>query len=474
MMTLLALIALLTTLTICESRYQLVVQVADRGDLPLLRKFMSQNDFDMEKISMKHTVDDETFMHFANSMNGPSKSLEQLSRYINLDLSPYDPKSNNNDQQEQEKLQNQLLQLPFVTAAYLKSLPEDPSIVKDFAHDRDANQTPLFVENQEYLNGPGGFNVKAIHDLPGGKGENVKVIDVERGWTFDHEDLKESEGKVVHGTPVSYDDFHHGTAVTGIISGNENDFGITGIAPKSKILGSCYTEEKEKTFPNVPLSILAAAKAVDPGDIMLIEIQASGPESKVIAMEYWPDNFHALKVATESGVIVFEAAGNGDADFDSPVYSRGEKGFPEDWKNPFNRSLADSGAILVGAGSPGNSTQRLYFSNYGSAVDVQGWGDDVASIGYGDLYHGEGALYERNRYYTATFSGTSSATPCVSGCIAALQSWVKTGAVSGKKLLTPADVRSLLRRTGRAQEDPEKRIGNRPDMVQLIKALRSK
>ncbi|KAL0484773.1 intracellular serine protease [Acrasis kona] len=471
MRTLITLVALLATLVICESKYQLVVQVANRGDLPLLRKFMSQNDFDTERISMTHTVDDETFNHFANSVNGPSKSLEQLSRYINVDLAPYDPKSNNNDQQEQERLQSQLLQLPFVTAAYLKSLPEDPTIVEDFSHIHDANQTPLFVEKQGYLNGPGGFNVKAIHALPGGKGENVKVIDVERGWTFEHEDLKESEGKVVYGTPASYDEFHHGTAVTGIISANDNDFGVTGIAPKSKILGSCYTNEK--AFPNVPLSILAAAKAVDPGDVMLIEIQAPGPEGKVIAMEYWPDNFHALKVATESGVIVFEAAGNGDANFDSPAYNRGGPGFPADWKNPFNRSLADSGAILVGAGSSGNSTKRLYFSNYGSAVDVHGWGQNVASIGYGDLYRGEGTR-ERSKYYTNSFSGTSSATPCVSGCIAALQSWVKTGAVSGKKLLTPADVRSLLRRTGRAQEDPEKRIGNRPDLEQLINALKSK
>ncbi|KAL0476475.1 ale [Acrasis kona] len=466
MRALITLVVLLTTLAICESKYQLVVQVANRGDLPLLRKFMSQNDFDSERITLKHTVDDETFKHFANSMNGPSQSLEQLSRYINVDLAPYDPKSNNNDQQEQKRLQSQLLQLPFVTAAYLKSLPEDPSIIED----RDANKTPLFVEKQDYLNGPGGFNVKAIHDLPGGKGENVKVIDVERGWTFEHEDLKESEGKVIYGTPASDDEFHHGTAVTGIISANDNDFGVTGIAPKSKILGSCYNNEK--AFPNVPLSILAAAKAVDPGDVMLIEIQAFGPQGSVIAMEYWPDNFHALKVATESGVLVFEAAGNGNANFDDPIYNKGEQGFPADWKNPFNRSLADSGAILVGAGSSGNSTKRLSFSNYGSAVDVHGWGQNVASIGYGDLYRGDG-VRDRNQFYTSSFSGTSSATPCVSGCIAALQSWVKTGAVSGKKLLTPADVRSLLRSTGRPQEDPEKRIGNRPDLIQLIKALQS-
>src|SRR5690606_12345183 len=104
------------------------------------------------------------------------------------------------------------------------------------------------------------------------------------------------------------------------------------------------------------------------------------PEGKYIAMEWWPDNFLALKAAVEKGVIVLEAAGNGNADFTSPVYNRPQAGFPPDWKNPFNRSLADTGAVLCGAGAPppgthganwGPDRSRLDFSNYGPNVDAQ-------------------------------------------------------------------------------------------------------
>ena len=61
---------------------------------------------------------------------------------------------------------------------------------------------------------------------------------------------------------------------------------------------------------------------------------------------------------------------------------------------------------------------RLSFSTYGSRVDVQGWGHNVTTTGYGGLFTGGG---DPNQYYTATFNGTSSASPIVAGAAAALQ-----------------------------------------------------
>ena len=57
-------------------------------------------------------------------------------------------------------------------------------------------------------------------------------------------------------------------------------------------------------------------------------------------MEYWQANFDAIKTATANGKIVVEAAGNGSMNLDNSIY-----------KNLFNRSYRDSGAILVGAGT---------------------------------------------------------------------------------------------------------------------------
>ena len=50
------------------------------------------------------------------------------------------------------------------------------------------------------------------------------------------------------------------------------------------------------------------------------------------------------------------------------------------------------------------------FSNYGSRVDLSGWGFDVVTTGYGDLQSGH-----RDEWYTEIFGGTSGATPIVAG-----------------------------------------------------------
>ena len=80
------------------------------------------------------------------------------------------------------------------------------------------------------------------------------------------------------------------------------------------------------------------------------------------------------------GVIVVEAAGNGNQDLDGTEYGDGNR-------NAFPTAVPIRGAIIVGAGSaPGCSSPargRLSFSNYGSRVNVQGWGQCVVTSGYG-------------------------------------------------------------------------------------------
>jgi hypothetical protein len=141
-----------------------------------------------------------------------------------------------------------------------------------------------------------------------------------------------------------------------------------------------------------------------------------------IAVEWWPDVYDAIRFAVARGVIVVEAAGNGSEDLDDPIYDTPAFGFPSGWRNPFRRREADSGAVLVGAGAPpsesfGPDRSRLDFSNFGAAVDAQGWGYGVATCGYGDLQAGD----DEDRWYTASFSGTSSASPIVVGALASLQ-----------------------------------------------------
>ena len=160
-----------------------------------------------------------------------------------------------------------------------------------------------------------------------------------------------------------------------------------------------------------------------------------------------------------------EAGANGRQDLDLPIYSSANNGH---WPFlPWN----DSGAILVGAGavpaSFGGSTtarSRLSFSNYGSTVDLQGWGERVWTLGYGDAYSIEGS-----RYYYTRGSGTSVAAPIVASACALLQSAFKARTAAA---LSPAEVTQLLAATGSVQQSginpASQKIGPLPNVTAAI------
>ncbi|RKH88714.1 hypothetical protein D7Y13_41260, partial [Corallococcus praedator] len=228
-------------------------------------------------------------------------------------------------------------------------------------------------------------------------------------------------------------------------------------------------------------AIRRAADLLGAGDVILIELHRPGPlatgvgQEGFIAIEWWPDDYDAIQYATSRGVIVVEAAGNGAQDLDAPAYDVPQPGFPPGWSNPFRRGARDSGAILAGAGAPPRGTHghdhgpdrsRLDFSNFGAAVDAQGWGREVTTTGYGDLQGGG----NEDLWYTDGFSGTSSASPIVVGALSCLQGVRRAQSTA---LMTPMEARALLRSTGSPQQDApgrpaSQRIGNRPDLRQLL------
>ena len=95
------------------------------------------------------------------------------------------------------------------------------------------------------------------------------------------------------------------------------------------------------------------------------------------------------------------------------------------------------------------------FSSYGSRIDVQAWGENVVTTGYGDAFP---TLDIRQRY-TLGFGGTSSATPMVAAAAIAIQGVRKA---CGKPPLTPHHMRNLLVNTGAAQPAGEGHIGPMP------------
>ncbi len=386
-----------------------------------------------------------------------------------------------------DDLAAELLQSPAVEGAYVKPAadlavvaPEEPATrLNDMApSDADAPPaTPDFTARQGYLDAaPGGIDARWAWTQAGGRGAGIRVIDCEWGWRFTHEDLTQNQGGVIAGTADPTPNSratNHGTAVLGEISGDVNGIGVTGISPDAVISASAFS------VPSAT-AIRAAADRLGPGDIILLEIHRGGPnypggdtQFGFIAIEWWPDDYLAIRYAVDRGTVVVEAAGNGSQNLDDAVYDTPQSGFPAWWRNPFRRTALDSGAVVVGAGAPPSGNQgpdrsRLDFSNFGACVDAQGWGREVVSTGYGNLQGGTNV----DLWYTDTFSGTSSASPIVVGALACTQGALRA---QGRPRLSPARARELLRTTGSPQQAAPnrpvtQRIGNRPNLRQLIPA----
>ncbi|HEV7642684.1 MAG TPA: S8 family serine peptidase [Pyrinomonadaceae bacterium] len=308
-----------------------------------------------------------------------------------------------------------------------------------------------FEPSQGYLcSAPDGIDAMGVWPLAGAKGKGVTICDIEGAWNLRHEDLPAGIQLIGGNMLTTLDWRNHGTAVLGEMVSVSNQFGTVGISREATaVVNSAFTNG---VF-NTAAAITNATSKLKAGDVILIELQATGPNGKYVAMQYWDDIYTAIKAAVAKGITVVEAAGNGNDNFDLPVFNG-------------TGLQKDSGAIVVGAGIPptnyfdvdgfgapfpgysniGVPRSRIFFSNYGKIVNVQGWGWHVSTLGYGDA---QGGSASENNWYTLRFSGTSSASPIVTGAVACLQGRAK--AKNGAPL-TPARVRKILMDTGTPQQ----------------------
>ncbi len=366
-----------------------------------------------------------------------------------------------------------------------------------------------YVGSQGYLTAAtDGINAPFVWAIKGGQGDRVAIADVEYSWNLRHEDIGATQvippapndpfrtcnagakmnlecttdnvnaatgcpGAACPGCCVGGSD-DHGTAVLGELVGRANTFGVTGIANRARmrVAGVCTGNPPCNANAGRADAIIRAAKRLRAGDVILIEQQIVGPNGGCGAnqvgcapVEWANANFDAIRDATALGIIVVEAAGNGMQDLDSAPYMR-----------RFNRNVRDSGAIIVGAGAApagyGGSAadrSRLGFSNYGCRVDVQGWGERVTTTGYGDLFPGgmPPAAAQKNRFFTATFGGTSGASPIVTGAAALIQSIWKADNL--RPPISPTRMLGILMNTGSPQTTPPappdaQHIGPRPNL----------
>ncbi|MEE9617580.1 MAG: PKD domain-containing protein [Anaerolineae bacterium] len=384
------------------------------------------------------------------------------------------------DAAQATQLADELNALDIVEIAYPEPLAEPADLSGSRLHGDKGLGTPSFVASQGYLSSTvtdNGIDAVYAWTLPGGTGTGVKFIDIEYSWQTTHEDLISTTRFYSGGTwydDGSYSLSNHGTAVLGEIVADNDITGVTGIAYDAQYGVRGVYGDWLSAWPSVAGSLNAAAAQLSAGDIILIELHnptSSSPPGErcdgncgnctqfgYIAMEYWQANFDAIQNAAANGIIVVEAAGNGAMNFDNPFYG-----------SAFDRSQRDSGAIIVGAGLSGvgaNTPVRKpeCWSNYGSAVDIQGWGDSIWTLGYGTGWT-EGSVggdpSDRDQWYANSFGGTSGASPIVVGAAASINGMRKA---AGLPVLTPLQMRSLLRNTGTAQARDHKQVGPLPNL----------
>ncbi|HEY3296431.1 MAG TPA: hypothetical protein VGL38_13465 [bacterium] len=353
-----------------------------------------------------------------------------------------------------ETLLRSVIKLDIVETAFYQ--PKGAPACTDIAP-----TTPSYVANQTYHGpAPTGVNSDYAGTYYGGWGHghfNAWTVDIEWDWTEDHEDFPSGFAVLDGGDGGGTAD--HGDACSGIIGACDNTYGMSGespnVTPKGESVGIL-----NRTWAT---GITNASSHLFSGESEFIEIHNYGPnpgyscdntcgncgQFGYIAIEYWDDNFAAIQTVTANGRLVYEAAGNGQMDLDAARYS-----------SRFDRTYRDSRAILVGA-SHSASQDAMCWSNYGSRVDCNGWGQDVYTIGYGDLYNPTG---NRNQMYTRSFSGTSSATPIVTAAGNDLQ-----GVLQGKYGITasPTDMRAYLHDNGTPYTGSHE-IGTKPNLVNAI------
>ena len=317
---------------------------------------------------------------------------------------------------------------------------------------------PRFKRQGYLTEAPSGINAPYAWGIKGGDGKGITFVDMEYGWLLNHEDLINQNIKLMSGQNL---DQHvgHGTSVLGIVSAEDNNIGNIGITPKATV--KVISQIRDNGQYNTADAILSAVNNLNAGDVLLLEAQASydGYGNNYLPVEVRPEVFDAIRTGTDKGIVIIEAGANGSNDLD--------KFKDRDGKQVLNRNskdFKDSGAIMVGAGSSTVPHGRLWFSNYGSRIDVYGWGENV------DTTSAEPSRNLKN-LYTSSFNGTSSASPIIAGAATSIQSIAKEHLGQPYK---PSELRNILSNpsTGTQSKDPSfDRIGVLPDLKAILSKL---
>ncbi len=277
------------------------------------------------------------------------------------------------------------------------------------------------------------------HNIPDlwldAQGEGITIAVLDTGCQTDHIDLNGSVLSTYNTTGGDINDVHdqdgHGSHVTGIITANNNELGIVGVAPKAKVISvKVLGDNGSGAYQWISRGIEEAiARNVD-----IISMSLGGPSDD-------PQLHAAIQRAYQNNIPIICAAGNaGD------IHNL-------DYPGRYTETIS------IGALNADNI--RAEFSQTGRNLDFMAPGVDILST------------VPVNSY--AVFSGTSMATPWVSGVVALMLS--KHHCKGGDTPVnTVEDVRDHLRKTAidlqDAGRDPNTGFGL-IDVGQSVKLMKT-
>ncbi|PFI65811.1 peptidase S8 [Bacillus cereus] len=443
---------------------QLILKFKNEVNLPYqdgIEKFIKEEKQDPELIGILVEYPNVTINRLFNSLN--PKEIKNLGKeikdsdHISSNLLNYYIVETQDDIDVQALL-TKFEKSSLVETAYLQEEEAPPAERLPNLSVNPYDEPRL--TRQGYLEpAPLGINAPYAWSIKGGDGKGTTFVDMEYGWLFNHEDLVNQKIELISGQNKS-EHHDHGTSVLGIVSAEDNNIGGIGIAPKAKV--KVVSQIRDNGNYNTADAILSAVNNMQAGDILLLEAQATYDgygDKNYFPVEVKPDIFDAIRMGTNKGIIIIEAGANGGNDLDQ---FRDRNG-----KQVLNRNspdFKDSGAIMVGAASARVPHKRSYFSNYGSRVDVYGWGNAV------DTTDAKPSEFITN-LYTSSFAGTSSASPIIAGAAASIQGIAKN---NQGRVYTPSQLRDILSdsSTGTKSNDPTSdKIGVLPDLKAILSKL---
>ena len=309
--------------------------------------------------------------------------------------------------------------------------------------------------NQGYLDpAPDGIDAEYAWGFAGGDGAGLAVIDLERGWTFNHEDLNAHGAAMLHGT-LRDQSRSHGTSVLGELCAVDNALGCVGIVPNVADVNTVSFHMSTR-----PDAIFAAIANLSFGDVLLLEAQVTGTNGLLAPIEVFDAEFDAIRLATALGIVVIEAGGNGDNVGTGENLDTYTNASAQRILDPTSGDFRDSGAVIVTAASSVAPHTRMPWAPFGARIDCYGWGEDVDTCASSDA----GAT----TLYTGGFNGTSSASPIVTGAALSVQGVVEA---SRGYRFSPKQLREVLSdpATGTARSAAEPTaIGVMPNLRGII------